>query len=405
MARVLVYTSPGSGHVFPPIATALELRDRGHEVIVRAEARSVAALERLGLAAGPTDPRLEAVPLVDWKARTRLGALRSAFETFEARARYEVPDLQAAIEAERPDLIWVDLVAAGATPVAEASGLPWAHFLPLPHPRPARGVPTFGPGFAPPTGRLGHLRDSGMNALGEFGLRFWLRSLNERRTSFGLAPLQSAWDLSLLAPLMIQFSAEPFEYPRELPPNVRQVGPALWEAPAAEPEWLAGEDRPILLVTASSAFQDDAALIRETLASFAHTPYAVVATTAAHDPCDFDVPANARVERYLPHGPILRRAAVAISHGGMGTTQKALAAGVPVCAVPFMRDQFEVARRVEHCGAGTFLPAKRLRPDRLRAAVEGAIGRRAGAERVRIAFEQAGGAKSAADALESLGAV
>ena len=30
----------------------------------------------------------------------------------------------------------------------------------------------------------------------------------------------------------------------------------------------------------------------------------------------------------------------------MGITQKALAAGVPVCAVPFGRDQFEVARRV-----------------------------------------------------------
>ena len=29
----------------------------------------------------------------------------------------------------------------------------------------------------------------------------------------------------------------------------------------------------------------------------------------------------------------------------MGATQKALAHGVPVCAVPFGRDQFEVARR------------------------------------------------------------
>ena len=91
-----------------------------------------------------------------------------------------------------------------------------------------------------------------------------------------------------------------------------------------------------------------------------------------------------------------------ISHGGMGTTQKALAAGVPVCAVPFMRDQFEVARRVEHCGGGTLLPATRLRPDRLRAAVEQAIGCRAGAERVRDAFEHAGGAEAAAGALESL---
>lgn len=86
----------------------------------------------------------------------------------------------------------------------------------------------------------------------------------------------------------------------------------------------------------------------------------------------------------------------------MGTTQKALAAGVPVCAVPFMRDQFEVARRVEGCGGGTILPAKRLRPDRLRVAVEDAIGCRAGAECVRDAFREAGGAEAAASALENL---
>src|SRR6478609_4911707 len=86
----------------------------------------------------------------------------------------------------------------------------------------------------------------------------------------------------------------------------------------------------------------------------------------------------------------------------MGTTQKALAAGVPVCVVPFMRDQFEVARRVEHCGGGTLLPAKRLHPDRLRGAVEEAIECRAGAERVRDAFGRAGGAEAAASALEGL---
>jgi hypothetical protein len=46
--------------------------------------------------------------------------------------------------------------------------------------------------------------------------------------------------------------------------------------------------------------------------------------------------------------------------------QKALARGVPVCAVPFGRDQLEVARRVEVAGAGTRLPASRLSPDHLR---------------------------------------
>ena len=220
--------------------------------------------------------------------------------------------------------------------------------------------------------------------------------------ALGLPPVESSDDLYLVAPLLIHFTAEPFEYSREWPRNVRHVGPALWEPPAPEPEWLGSEQRPIVLVTASTEFQDDAKLIRCALEAFADQPYAVVATTAAHDPGDFEVPPNARVARYLPHRPILRRATVAISHGGMGTTQKALAAGVPVCAVPFIRDQSEVARRVEHCGGGTMLRSKRLRPDRLRAAIEEAIECRAGAERVRDAFERAGGAEAASTELENL---
>ena len=85
----------------------------------------------------------------------------------------------------------------------------------------------------------------------------------------------------------------------------------------------------------------------------------------------------------------------------MGVTQKALAAGVPVCAVPFGRDQPEVARRVEVSGAGTRLPASRLTPERLRAAVRGAMACKAGAERIAAAFS-ATGPRAAADALEEI---
>jgi MGT family glycosyltransferase len=274
--------------------------------------------------------------------------------------------------------------------------------MPYPYPLPAPGVPSFGPGFAPSSGPLGRLRDAGVEAFKRPAFGPMVRSHNSRRVALGLAPLDSVYDFALVAPLLIEFSAEPFEYRRDWPGNVRLVGPALWEPPGPEPEWLEAEQRPIVLVTASTEFQDDAQLIRSALEALADGPYAVLATTAAHDPGDFDVPPNARVERYLPHGPILRRAAAVISHGGMGTTQKALAAGVPVCVVPFMRDQFEVARRVEHCGGGTLLAAKRLRPDRLRDAVEGAIACRPGAQRVGEAFARAGGAEAAAAALEGL---
>src|SRR6266702_3305315 len=104
--------------------------------------------------------------------------------------------------------------------------------------------------------------------------------------------------------------AEPYEYPRsDWPPQVRLVGPGLWEPPADPPAWLGEETRPIVLVTASTAFQLDSKLITTALDALAGENLAVVATTAAHDPAQFRAPANARVEQFLPHIPILARAA------------------------------------------------------------------------------------------------
>ena len=67
------------------------------------------------------------------------------------------------------------------------------------------------------------------------------------------------------------------------------------------------------------------------------------------EPADRDgwPPANATVCQFAPHHAALERAVCAITHGGMGTTVKALDRGVPVCVVPFARDQAEVARRVQ----------------------------------------------------------
>ena len=128
----------------------------------------------------------------------------------------------------------------------------------------------------------------------------------------------------------------------------------------------------------------------------------VIATLPSDDPGALRVPPNGRAERFVPHGPILARASVAITHGGMGVTQKALAAGVPVVAVPFGRDQPEVARRVEVAGAGVRLPRARLRPETLRAAVATAMDRRAGALAVAEGYRAAGGPEAAASHLEAM---
>jgi UDP:flavonoid glycosyltransferase YjiC (YdhE family) len=86
----------------------------------------------------------------------------------------------------------------------------------------------------------------------------------------------------------------------------------------------------------------------------------------------------------------------------MGITQKALAAGVPVCVVPWGRDQNDVARHVEAADAGTYVPRGRLSVERLRAASRAARDKRAGAKRIAAAFASAGGPEAAASVVEEL---
>jgi MGT family glycosyltransferase len=403
MARILAYTSPDRGHLYPLVPILDELRRRGHQVVLRTLAAEVATMRARGLDATPVSDRIEAIAHDDWRANNPRAALARAVRTFTQRADHDAPDLRRAIGDERPDALLVDINCWGALAAAEAWAGPWATFCPYPLPVRSADVPPFGPGLPPARGPLGRLRDRLLRPI-VFGTleRTMVPPINRVRGQLGLAPVGGTDDLFGRAPLLLYLTAEPFEYPRrDWPDNVVLVGPCDWDPPSDPPPWLDDLDRPIVLVTTSSVFQDDHRLVQVALEALAGEPVAVVATLPAGDPARVRAPANARVERFLPHRPVLDRAACAVIHGGMGATQKALARGVPVCVVPFGRDQLEVARRVEVAGAGTRLPAKRLRPDRLRAKVREAMRLRDGARRVQEAFAAAGGAPTAADAFET----
>jgi len=403
MARILAYTSPARGHLFPLTPILDELRRRGHQIALRTLSSEVPLMQARGFDAAPISEHVETIEHDDWRARNSRQALERAVQGFCARAEYDAPDLRQAIADERPDALIVDINSWGGLAAAEVWGGPWATFCPYPLALRSRDAPPFGPGLPPARGPLGRLRDRALRPL-VFGTleKKMLPPLNGVRTHMGLAPLRHVDDMFLRPPLVVYLTAEPFEYPRsDWPASVVMVGPCEWEPPAVPPEWLNRIERPIVLVTTSSEFQDDGRLVAVALEALAGEPVEVVVTLPAGDVARFHPPANAHLERFIPHGPILDRAACAVTHGGMGATQKALARGVPVCAVPFGRDQFEVARRVEVAGAGTRLPASRLRADRLRTKVREAMMRSDGARRVASAFDAAGGPRAAADAIET----
>ena len=402
--RVLAYSSPSRGDLFPIVPVLLELARHGHEVFVRTLESAVPVLQGMGFDAKAVAPQIGSVVPDDYRAGNARAAIKSSLGTFAQRAPYEIADLRAAIEQEQPDLVLLDFNSWGAAAAAEQWGGPWARWCCYPLPLPSRDVPPFGPGFAPAHNRLGRFRDRLLSPLITGGFeRIIIPQLNEVRRSVDLAPLGGVTDLIGRAPLTLSMTAEPFEYHRAAwPSSVRLIGACAWEPPAEIPSWLDDVELPIVLVTTSSEFQDDGRLVSCALEALRHEPVFVVATVPAQSPQEFSPPPNARIEKFTPHGPILDRAVCAVTHGGMGATQKALAHSVPVCAVPFGRDQFEVARRVEVAAAGTRLPAKRLNPERLRDAVRSAMTKTEGAGLVARGFEQAGGSVAGAAALVEL---
>lgn len=385
MARFLVYTSPACGHLYPIVDTLLELGQHGHEVHVRTLAAEVASLRAVGLHAETIDPAIEAVSLDDWRGTSPEESLGGVFHTFHARSEHEVPDLQSAITEVKPDLLIVDVTTPGAAAVAEAGTIPWAQWIPFfqhvalePNTSPELTLIPYT--LAPPG----------------------LEVLNAPRRRLELEPLVNPVD-AWRAPLYLYYTAEPFEAEGlNFPASFRLVGPGLWEPPGEPSNGLEDTDQPLVLVTASSEFQRDDTLVETALRALNSEDVRVVATTAAHDPDSITTAPNATIARWLPHAPLTERAVCVVCHGGMGITQRALAAGTPVCVVPFGRDQFEVANRVTATRSGTQVLPEALTPDTLRAAIKQAITLRAGAQRVAAGFRRAGGAPSAANSLELL---
>jgi MGT family glycosyltransferase len=203
-------------------------------------------------------------------------------------------------------------------------------------------------------------------------------------------------------PLTLYLTSRALEYPRtQWPESFLFTGPLSWDPAREAPAWLDELTRPVALVTTSSEFQDDGVLVRSALDGLAGEDLDVVATMPAGLE-DYDVPGNAHLAEFVPHLLLLPKAVVAVTHGGFGGTQKALAAGVPVVVVPFGRDQAEVARRAEASGAGVMLSPKRLSPDRLRAAARQAITLKPAAVALAAKMAAEGGAPLAADRLEAL---
>jgi UDP:flavonoid glycosyltransferase YjiC (YdhE family) len=112
-------------------------------------------------------------------------------------------------------------------------------------------------------------------------------------------------------------------------------------------------------------------LLLPTMRALADDDVLVVATTGGPDPDPLrrGLPANVRLERFIPHHLLLPQVDVMVTNGGYGGVQQALANGVPLVMAGDSEDKPEVAARVHWAGVGVDLHSGKPSPAKIARAV------------------------------------
>lgn len=117
-----------------------------------------------------------------------------------------------------------------------------------------------------------------------------------------------------------------------------------------------------------------------------------------------DLPPNIRHFEFVPLQSLLPKVAAIVHHGGIGTTAKALAAGVPQLIIPWSWDQPDNAARLERLGVGESLKLSRVTGPRIAAVLERLLTpeRRERCREVAATFDGTDAIALAADHVEQL---
>ena len=295
----------GGGTVPPELGTVRRLVDRGHRVTVLAEESMREEVAATGATYRPwaeapnrASRRAEDDPYRDWECKNPVQLFdRLLDKQFVGPAPAYAADVLAAVADDRPDLIVTSFFALGAMVAAEAAGLPYDVLFPNAYLLPAPGMPPFGLGFQPATGPLGRLRD---RVVAGFSARSWnkgLPRLNALRAEHGLPPQTSVFEGILNARRVLVLTSADFDFPAELPANVRYVGAVLDDPTWATTPWTPppGDD-PLVLVALSSTFQDQGDCLQRIVDAVGTLPVQGLVTTGpAVDPTTVNAPSNVSV--------------------------------------------------------------------------------------------------------------
>ncbi len=397
MSTVLFALTPITGHVRPALPVMKALADDGHRVLVYTGSKFADVVRRNG---GEPLPMvrgrdIDDATLDEWadaQGRPAPGTRRLQWEVrniFIDPIPWYVEDLDVVLAEHAPDVVVSDHGFIAGPIAAGRRHLPSVSISVSPLTVTSRDLAPYGTGLPPARTVLGRVRNAALRlVIGTVVFGAAQRDAVQAVRALGVdTPQGSLFDwVNVLATKVLDTGVPGLEYPRpDLRVPVEVVGPLLPRGVDAfdAPEWWSdllqakAAGRPVVLVTQGTVATDPARLLLPAIEATRDEDVLVVATTGTFEPDELDVPggrpANLRLARFVPFEHLLPLVDVAVTNGGWGGTQQALAHGVPVIVAGRSEDKAEVGARVRWSGAGLALRTDRLTdavsPERVREGV------------------------------------
>jgi MGT family glycosyltransferase len=391
----LFVTFDGGGNVPPVLGLAKRLSQRGHQVTVLSEPCLEAPVRAYGLTHIPFRKHFTRINrkediCKDWNAAPFTNP------TFDnvvfGPSKIVVEETIAALEKYPTDVLVVDCMMPPALIAGEYTHIPRVVLFHMPEYFPGPNRPPGVLGLLPGKGFWGHLRDKLLGKVFYKILNKYLPMINDIRQSYSLHKLNNLSDLFNQADLRLIQTSKKFDFPIvPSPENVRYTGPVLddpdWVGNWTDP-WPDTDQRPLIIISLSSTFQNQAAVIQNCIYALKGLNVRGLVTLG---PCmsstEFDAPENVKVVNSAPHSILFPKAALVITHAGHGTIMRSLANGLPLVCLPMGRDQKDNSAKVAFHGCGIKLDPS-ASPAKIRKAVQSILQDRGYKERAMYLQEE-----------------
>ena len=361
--RVILVSVGSDGDILPFVGLGARLRARGHQVTLATNegfhrVASEHEFEFCSLFSKAETDELFANPKL-WHP-LQSARVSSAWGCRFLRRQY---DLLGSLAQEKETVFIANPAVFAARLLQEKLSKRLASMVIGPWFIPSACEPPLVRGLLNPSGRTPlPIRKLYWNLLHAVGDHLVARHLDPVRSELGLAPIRRIFQWWFSPDLVIGLFPDWYApWQPDWPSKTRLAGFSMFDGGdglSSEVLEFCRHGTPVIAITFGTEMWHAAEVFRATLEACQKLGVRALLLTRHPHQLPSPLPSFGRHCDFAPFQHLFPHCAAVVHHGGMGTTARALAAGVPQLILPFAFDQLDNAARVKRLGVGNWLNGK-----------------------------------------------